>query len=57
MNCIENGINKTNGSSTQTYKSFPIHYGLWEEDFLKRILMRSCITKCSEINMCHSDIQ
>ena len=38
MNRIENGIQKNNDRSTKTHKNFPIHYGLWEEAYLKRIL-------------------
>ena len=32
MNRIENDIYTTNGLSTETHKSFPIHYGLWREN-------------------------
>ena len=32
MNCIENGIHMTNGLSTETDKSFTIHYSLWGEN-------------------------
>ena len=30
---IENGMHGTNGSSTETHKSFSIHFGLWGETF------------------------
>ena len=35
MDRTENGIHiyRTNGLSTETHKSFPIHYGLWAENF------------------------
>ena len=29
INCIENGMHKTNDFSTEAHKGFPIHYGLW----------------------------
>ena len=33
MDHIENGILGANYSSTERYKSSPIHYGLWGENF------------------------
>ena len=35
MNHIENGIHGTHGSSTETHKSFLIHYGIWRGGILK----------------------
>ena len=33
MDRIENGMRTTTGSSTETHKTFPTHYGLWEKMF------------------------
>ena len=57
MDRIENGIYTTNGLSTETHKSFPIHSGLWDETFFKRILGYLYCTKYNEINIGHSYIQ
>ena len=50
MNHVENGIYKSNGLSTETHKSFPIHYGLWGGKCSKRIFVYSYCTKYDEIN-------
>ena len=57
MNRIENDMHTTNGMSTKTHKSFPIHYGLWEGEFLKRILTYLYCTKYYDINRCTLNIQ
>ena len=31
--CIEKDIYRTKGSSTAKQKSFPVHWGLWKENF------------------------
>ena len=53
MDRNENGVYGTNGLSTETHKSFLIHYGC-EGNYLKRILY---CTKRNEINVCHSYVQ
>ena len=54
MNCNENGMYGAKCSSTETHKSFPIHYGLWGK-ILKRILTHLYSNKYNEINICHLD--
>ena len=54
MNRIENGTYAINDLSSETHKSFPIHYGLWEEKSLKHILAYLDYTKYNEINISHS---
>ena len=56
MNRIESGIHTTNSLSTETHKSFPIHYGLRGKSF-NRILTYLYCTKYNEINISYSDIQ
>ena len=55
MECIENNIHETNGLSKERHKNFPIHYGLWEDGFLKNNLTYLYCTRYNEINMCNSD--
>ena len=50
MNCRE----IVNGSSAETHKFFPIHYGLLRE-FSKSISTYN--TKCNKINTCHFVVQ
>ena len=38
MDCAEIDVHETEGSSTETHKSFLLHYDLWGGEFLKRIL-------------------
>ena len=57
MNRIENGIYTTNGLSTETHKSFPIHYGLLGGGCLKSILTNLDCTKYYEIDVGHLHIQ
>ena len=50
----------TNGLSTETHKSFLIHYSVWgggEGECLKRILAYLDCIKYNEINIGHSHIQ
>ena len=57
MDRIENGIYGIHRSSTETHKSFLIHYSLWGVGYLKRILTGLHCNKCNEIIMWHSDSQ
>ena len=51
MDSIENGIHRTNGSSTEKHKCVQIDCGLWRQ-FLKRVLAYLLCSKHIEINMC-----
>ena len=53
MDHMENDMYGAKGSSTETHKSFPMHYSLWEK-FLKCILTYLC---CTGINACFSGMQ
>ena len=44
-------------SSTEAHKSFPIHCGEWEREFLKHIVLNLPPTKGIEIKIFHSDVQ
>ena len=44
-------------SSTETHKSFPLHYGLMRGKFLKRILTCLHCNKCNKIDRWHLDTQ
>ena len=57
MNRIENGMNTTNGLSTETHNLFSTHYGLWQGKCLKCILTYLDCPKYNEINIDHSYIQ
>ena len=52
MDRIENGMYRTNGSSTETHKKFPMHYDLWREKFESVYC-----TKYNTINISHLDVQ
>ena len=47
---------ESRGSSVEAHKSFPMHYSVWEGEFLKRIVT-FFFTKYNKNNMCHSDVQ
>ena len=57
MECIENVIYAVKGSSTGAHKNFPMHYGVWEENFLKSIVINLPSTKDIEINVFHSYVK
>ena len=57
MNRIENGIYTTNGLSTETHKSFPIHYDLWGGKDSKRILTCLYCNEWNKFNIWHSHTQ
>ena len=57
MNRIENGMHTINGLSTETHKSFPIHYGLRIENCLKSITTYFDCIKSNEINVSHLYVQ
>ena len=48
MNCRENDMYGAKALSTETHKSFPIHYGLWGEIFLN--VFQHTTLKCNETN-------
>ena len=55
MGHIQNGIYGTDGLSTDTHKSFQMHYNLWGGKHLKRILICFYCNKYNKTNICHSD--
>ena len=57
MKRIENIMNGAKGSSRETHKNYPIHYGVWGGIFLKRIITNLPPTKNNKINIFHSDLQ
>ena len=56
MDCIENGIYRTN-DSTATIQKISNEFRPLGEKFLKRILIHSFCTKYNEIRLCHLDVQ
>ena len=57
INHIENDVYGTKCSSTETNKSFPMHYGLWGGRILKRFLTYLYCSKYNKSNMRHLAIQ
>ena len=57
MGSIKNDMYGTKGSLTDTYKSFPIHFGLGGGEFLMLIVTYLYCAKYNKINIFHSVVQ